>query len=445
MKRIVVLLLVLSGCGTLDPFAGLWRAGVARARITPAEPMWMSGYGGRSKPAEGTLHDLWLKALLLEDPQGKRSLILTADLVGIDKDLSDRVCSRLKVPRESVVIACSHTHTGPMVGRNLEAMFDLPEAERKKVAEYARQLEETFIAVSAAAESNLAPVFLSWGTGTARFAVNRRNNPEKEVPALLEKGALKGPVDYDVPVLQAHRMNGTIAAILFGYACHNTVLDFYQWSGDYAGFAQIELEKAHPGTLALFFMGCGADQNPLPRRKVELAADYGKRLADSVERALAGSMEPISGSLSSRMEFLSVPYADHPDPQAIEKRLADPKIPERRRAEILLEQKKARGSISAAYEGYPIQVWHLGNGPLFVTLGGEVVVDYSLRLKEELVPGRTWVAAYCNDVMAYIPSERVLKEGGYEGGGAMVYYGLPGPWAPGIEHQIVLHVKELAK
>ena len=444
MKRLV-LLVILAGCASGDLSSGSWKAGVARFKITPAEPMWMSGYGGRNKPAEGALHDLWIKALLLEDPAGARSLILTADLVGIDKDLSDRVCSRIKLPRESIVIACSHTHTGPMVGHNLEAMFDLPEVERNKIAAYAKLLEEAFVAAAIGAQRNLAPAALSWGNGTARFAVNRRNNKEAEVPKLIEQNALKGPVDYDVPVLKVARPDGSLAAVLFGYACHNTVLDFYQWSGDYAGFAQIEVEKAHPDATALFFMGCGADQNPLPRRKVELAAEYGKRLADSVDRALAGSMEPISGALSARMEFLSIPYAEHPDPQAFEKRLKDPKVSERRRAEILLEQKREKGSISSTYEGYPIQVWHLGNGPLVVTLGGEVVVDYSLRLKEELVPGRTWVAGYCNDVMAYIPSERVLKEGGYEGGGSMVYYGLPGAWAPGIEHQIVLHVKELAK
>jgi len=64
-----------------------------------------------------------------------------------------------------------------------------------------------------------------------------------------------------------------------------------------------------------------------------------------------------------------------------------------------------------------------------------VVVDYALRLKKEL--GAVWVAGYSNDVMAYIPSLKVLKEGGYEGGGAMVYYGLPAVWAPRVEEMIV--------
>ncbi len=72
----------------------------------------------------------------------------------------------------------------------------------------------------------------------------------------------------------------------------------------------------------------------------------------------------------------------------------------------------------------PVEVWR-GGALTGVFLGGEVTVDYALRIKRNLGSSRTWVTAYRSDVMAYIPSLRVLKEGGYEGGGAMVYYGRP--------------------
>src|SRR5450759_3419782 len=96
------------------------------------------------------------------------------------------------------------------------------------------------------------------------------------------------------------------------------------------------------------------------------------------------------------------------------------------RAKLLLKQIEEQGSLRQTYP-YPVQAWQLGTDLTWVALGGEVVVDYSLRLKRELGP--VWVAGYANDVMAYIPSLRVLKEGGYEGGGAMVYYGLPTVWS----------------
>ena len=85
------------------------------------------------------------------------------------------------------------------------------------------------------------------------------------------------------------------------------------------------------------------------------------------------------------------------------------------------------GSLMSTYP-YPIQAWRLGNEFTWILLGGEVVVDYSLRLKAELGPKKTWVSSYSNDVMAYIPSRRVLGEGGYEGGLARYPYGLPAAW-----------------
>lgn len=432
-----LLVLLLAGCATTAVDAPGWKAGTARIKITPPHPLWMSGYGSRTHPAEGTLQDLWVKALALEDPSGRRALILTADLVGIDAELAARVRARIPLPAESVMIACSHTHTGPMTSTNLECMFDLEEPERQKIAYYAIFLESALVGAAIEAMEALAAATLSWGNGACDVAVNRRNNPEKEVPDLRAAGALKGPVDHDVPVLQVKGAGGS--AILFGYACHNTVLDTYKWSGDYAGYAQAALEKAHPGTTALFFMGCGGDQNPLPRRRVELAEEYGRKLAEAVDRA---PLTPVRGGLSTRASTVNLPFAQVPDEAALRKSLQDKNVSQRERAKLLLRQMAQNGSIAAAYP-YPVQVWALGDLTI-AALGGEVVVDYSLRLKRELGP-RTWVAAYCNDVMAYIPSERVLKEGGYEGGGAMVYYGLPSPWAPGLEDAIVKRVKELAK
>src|SRR5207249_6993789 len=102
-----------------------------------------------------------------------------------------------------------------------------------------------------------------------------------------------------------------------------------------------------------------------------------------------------------------------------------------------------RGEALQTKINYPIQTWTFGDQLAMVFLPGEVVVDYSLRLKREFDRSRLWVNAYANDAPCYIPSERVLKEGGYEGGGAMVYYDLPGPFRPGLEDRIVAAVKGL--
>ena len=87
-----------------------------------------------------------------------------------------------------------------------------------------------------------------------------------------------------------------------------------------------------------------------------------------------------------------------------------------------------RGEALRTKIDYAIQTWAFGDVLAMVFLPGEVVVDYSLRLKRELDGLRLWINAYANDAPCYIPSERVLREGGYEGGGAMVYYDVPGPF-----------------
>jgi hypothetical protein len=235
-------------------------------------------------------------------------------------------------------------------------------------------------------------------------------------------------------VLAVRGIDRKLRAVAFGYACHATVLSFYEWCGDYPGFAQLALETRYPGVTALFFAGCGADQNPLPRRSVALAEAYGRRLAGAVHDVLEAPMNRVEPAFKSAYTRIDLPFGMVPTREKLleDTRNKDPYIAAR--AKILLEDFERTGSLKKTYP-YPVQTWQLGKDLTWVALGGEVVVDYSLRLKKEL--GRIWVSSYANDVMAYIPSLRVLKEGGYEGSTSMVYYGHPSAWGPRIEEMIV--------
>ena len=430
------------GCLLIVVSAGAeagWRAGVAVETITPEQPMWMSGYASRKHPAEGTLTDLWAKALVLEDASGQRCVAITLDLVGIDRKTSLEVRrqlgERLGFPLSRIALFTSHTHTGPVVGNNLRSMYVLDRAQQRLISEYSASLKEKIVACVERAVADIEPVRVQWGLGSAGFAVNRRNNREPDVPMLREQGALRGPVDHDVPVL-AVDADGELKCVLFGYACHATVLSFYEWSGDYPGFAQIELEDSHPGCVAMFWAGCGADQNPLPRRKVELARDYGRQLATAVDQVLSDEMAEVAGSLQATYAEIPLEFAEIPMQETLEGWLASDNVYQVGRAKRLMHEIAEQGRILTEYP-YPVQTWKLGNDVQWVILGGEVVVDFALRLKQEASGTPLWVAGYANDVMAYIPSERVLLEGGYEGGGAMLYYGLPSAWATGVEEKIV--------
>ncbi len=445
---IVALLALIAAPGLRagEPTPPVWKAGVAKVVITPGEFLWMSGYGARTKPAEGKVHELWAKALTLEAADGRRCLLITMDLVGIDRDLSKAVCveieKRYNLPRSAILLAVSHTHCGPVVGHNLQSMYFLDAVQRKQVDDYTADLRGKLVELAGAAIKDLRPARLAHGHGLATFATNRRNNKEPDVAKLRELGRLQGPVDHDVPVLSVRDPAGKVRAVVFGYACHATVLSFYQWCGDYPGFAQLELEKRYPGAVALFWAGCGGDQNPLPRRTVELARDYGRRLAEGVEAVLDAPMAPLAPALVTAYAEIDLPLADLPSRETLVKQAEGQDRYQASRAKLLLRQIEERGSLRQTYP-YPVQAWRLGDELTWVALGGEVVVDYALRLKREL--GGAWVTAYANDVMAYIPSLRVLKEGGYEGGGAMVYYGLPAVWAPSVEERIIATVHEQVK
>ena len=446
MKHLLSLALVLFAAPLFAAEPG-WKAGFAQVKITPDKPMWMSGYSSRTGPAEGTEIDLWAKAAAFQAADGHSFVLVTLDLVGIDRDTSQaigkKIMAKHQLPREALAISVSHTHCGPVVGKNLRSMYFFDDAQGKLVDAYTEALPGLILKAVDDAFAALEPMKLSWATGTSGFAVNRRENKEVDVPMIREKKLLKGPVDYDVPVLAAHDAKGKLKGIVFGYACHATVMSYMKWSGDYPGFAMLELEKAHPGAVAMFFAGCGADQNPLPRREVALAKNYGKQLADSVNAVLAKPMTPLASGFAASYREIDLPLKEVPTREELIKQslAADKYIAAR--AKILLKELDAGRDIPATYP-YPIQTWRLGTDLTLVVLGGEVVVDYSLRLKHDL-GGNLWVMAYANDVMAYIPSARVLKEGGYEGASSMIFYGLPSVWGDKVEDLIATEVSKQVK
>jgi hypothetical protein len=423
-----------------------WQAGAAAVVITPPQPMWMSGYASRDRPAQGKIHDLFVKAMAVRDPLGRTVMLLTCDLVGIDRATSQQICSRIQqrhqLSRDQVSIATSHTHSGPVVGTNLLSMYSLEPAQQQLVQQYTGLLSDWCVQAADQAIAALQPVQLHVSEGVAKFAVNRRNNREPDVPTLRAEGKLMGPVDHRVPVLSARAADGRLICVLFGYACHATVLSGMDWCGDWPGFAQLELQKDHPGTIALFWAGCGADQNPLPRRTVELAMEYGRQAAAAVDQALAGEQTLVQGSLSAAYREIDLALDVLPTREQVAGDLKSDNVYIARRARGLMRQYEERGSLAQTYP-YPIQVWSFGDAATLTFLGGEVVVDYSLRIQQELSRDRSWVAGYSNDVMAYIPSRRVLLEGGYEGESAMIYYGLPTKWSAEVEEHIIRETRAL--
>ena len=427
-----------------------WKAGAASAPITPDDFLWMAGYGGRTSPAQRKRTELFAKALALEDAEGNLGVIITLDLVGIDREFSTLVTDKLKesygLSRPQIAICTSHTHSGPVVGRNLGPLhyYALDSDQQKKIDDYAGFLLAKINTVTGYAIAALAPARIQAGSGKCTFAVNRRENAENDVPSLREKGLLKGPSDHDVPVLSVRGEDGDLRAVIFGYACHATVLNGPEWNGDYPGYAQAALEKNFPGAIAFFWAGCGGDQNPVPRRDLTLAEHYGNELAARVGDVLRATMPELSPELVTDYREIAAPLDTLPTLPQLKENATSHNRFEVARAKFLLRELEKKGALYGSYP-YPIGVWQLGKTIDFVFLGGEVVIDFAVRLKKERRGTSTWVAGYANDVMAYIPSRRVLDEGGYEGGESHVYYGLPSLWAPTIEEDIIEAVHTFGK
>lgn len=416
-----------------------WQAGVAKRVITPAESMWMAGYAARTKPAEGKEHDLYVKVLALQDAKGRRAVLLTSDLIGIPRGLAQTVRAavrkRHRLDDAAVMLTASHTHSGPVIADNLLDMYPMSADEAKKVPPYTRWLGIQIIAAIDEALKNLQPATLEAGIGNAGFAVNRRQKTDKSV---INGSNPTGPVDHRVPVLRVRSAKGEEIATVFGYACHNTTLSGLRWCGDYAGFAQAAIEAKQPGTLALFWTGCGADANPLPRGKLEQSRAYGNELAKAVRETRT---KELKGELTLRYAEVPLPYDTLPTKEQLAGQRVSKNLAERRRAERLLATWERDGKLPGTYEHYPVQVWQVGL-VTWIALGGEVVVDYALRLKKAVGPD-VWVTAYANDVMAYIPSKRVLSEGGYEADSSQIYYGQPARWSPRIEEIIHEQIEKL--
>ena len=423
-----------------------WKVGVAKVDITPTTPVWLAGYSGIREP-DGKLHELWAKALAFEAADGGRAVLIASDFQGVPASMSDRVFKRLEaehgLDRSRVMFAFSHNHCSPRLGDDLVDYYPVDAAQESLVIRYTDECVEKCVALVGKALAALAPATVRVGVSRAGFAVNRRDNKEAEVPGLLARGEpLKGATDHTVPVLTVTRPDGKLDAVLFGYACHPTVLSFKTNCGDYPGFAQLAIEKSHPGTTALFVNTCGADQNPLPRRTVQLCERYGLMLAAGVEEALRQPMQPVTPRLRTAFEMVQLDYESVADEAKLRECEGGQDQLKARWAKRMLA-KLAMGETFPTSYSYPLHAWRLGDQTLMIGTGGETVVDYALRFKRQWGPG-TWVLGYTDDMVSYIPSRRVWEEKGYEGGSSLYEYGRPAfRWAGSVEDTIAAGVQRL--
>jgi dienelactone hydrolase len=429
--RICVLVSVLGWCwptvGAVDP---PWRpVGAAAVDITPDYPIRLSGYGSRTNVNTGITQRLFAKALAMGSDADGVAVLVTVDNCAVPESMREAVLRRLhaktQVRTERFALASTHTHCAPMLLGVLPNLFaaDIPAEHVPAIERYTRELTDRIEEVVLAALARRKPARLSWGIGSVGFAANRRGYRLK-------------PIDHALPVLRVVGEDGTIRALFTSYACHCTTLAIDTIHGDWAGCAQEALEREFPGAVALVALGAGGDQNPTPRRTLELAVQYGESLAAEVKRLTREPLTPIAGLLDCRIRQIDLAYDTLPTRQEWQALAESPNGAVAYHARKNLARLD-RGERLPTHLPYLVQTWSFGTDLAMVFLAGEVVVDYSLRLKREFDAERLWVNAYANDVPCYLPSRRILGEGGYEGAGAMVYYDRPTRFAQDVEERIL--------
>ncbi|MDP2983489.1 MAG: neutral/alkaline non-lysosomal ceramidase N-terminal domain-containing protein [Candidatus Latescibacter sp.] len=433
------------------PAAAEWKAGVASAVTTPDAPVWMAGYGNRKEPSQGKISDIYVKALALQDPQGTRAVIVTADIVGYGEGFTAVIAAEVKkrfgIPREAILFNASHTHCGPEIRPEKERFINITPEYASKLEIYKSGLQKKFVQVISEAIKGLQPAQLSYSTGNpVPFAVSRRFPTDKGIvyrstPSSYYTG---GSRDDVVPVLKVADSNGAIRAILFGYACHPITLSVDYISGDYPGFAQQYIQEMYPGATALFVQGCSGELVPNARYQVEYAMGHGKALAEAVKKALAGNQKLIVGPLKCAYQEVTLDCQPVPDRKTLEENRKSSNLTLSRKSAFFLD-KIARGEKIQESVPCPLQVLHFGKELLFIGIGGETVVDYAVNLKSEFKnPNQpVWVAGYCNYVFGYLPTLKILKEGGYEGGDALLHTQFSGPFSEKVEDQVMGGIRKL--
>jgi hypothetical protein len=269
-----------------------WKAGAAKVNITPSYPVRLSGYGSRTTEHESVKVDIWAKAIALAWNDEPPAIILTVDNCGIPATLRTQVLAQLQaqgVTDDRLAVCSTHTHCAPMVNGTLRNMFgtDLPADHQGRVDRYTHDVREWMVKAARKAIAAMTPASVEFGIGEVTFAMNRRrpdptgvtNNPYPE-----------GPVDHSLPVLKITDANGDVRAIFTSYACHCTTLSWNSIHPDWAGIAQLRLQLAFPKAVALTAIGCGADQNPHPRREEDDVRRHGISLAEAVVDVLVAPM-----------------------------------------------------------------------------------------------------------------------------------------------------------
>lgn len=435
------------------------RFSYASETMTPEQPVFMHGFGHRSEKSVGVLDDLYVKVALLE--ANKRLLIITLDALGSDisfvNGVKDALKERFGLPHEDVLINFSHTHysvylTGEDASRRLRGLYSIAQsdwADRNDGLDYAEDVKlfhhirDIIVRLVDDCSRNMVEGELQVGSIQSDFAVSRRRPDGKG--GVEWKPYYEGEIDKELLVLKLTDTAGAVKGILYNYGCHPTgMTDYMKLSNDFVGHVSRTLEASFPGAFAMFLQGCGGELKPrmgadgdqfrlLSYEEItEAGQGLGREIADLLREGEFRTVEcKFRTALVEPLLYTEQTPASFYEPMA------------NNEASPPFYRSAARRTIAGIEDGtikdwlpHYIALWHLDADTRLVAMEGEVSTEYSLLIKRLLQPCTTLTLGYTNGVCSYIPTRKMIAEGGYETT-CNFFFNLRGNFVPEIEDIIV--------
>jgi dienelactone hydrolase len=438
----------LTTCSALDGrCAEPWQVGYAEADITPAAGEAMLAGFGRPRQVQGTLAPLRAQVLALQDASGRRALLFTADVLGFSRVSVEVLRRKIEkthgVEPSAICFAASHTHWGPAI--NYRTNFTIGGLN----VWYLARLEETLLKMADMAIKDLAPADVAYGSCDVRIGMCRRLPNERG--QFVWGTNSEGSYDEHTPVLRVTRGRSPKQLVLVGHACHPTSTGTVdKWSPDYPGAMRQKLESALDDCRALFVMGCGGDAKVVVRDEKTGKDDFaaspekseaaGIKLAEHVLDYLQKSrLASLDGKLETKLVSGALSLQAPRSREQIEAMALDgnPKTGSTWWARQSLAYPDERRQ-----QRYDVQAWKLGDLTL-VALEGEVCADWGPMTRALASTKHAMTIGYANEVPGYIPTARIIREGGYEGDTSHMAYFLPAPFEPKMEVELTALIEKV--
>lgn len=424
-------------------------AGIAVIDITPPTDYRMSGYFNE-RLSTGTLNPLHAKAIVLRQGRQHAALVF-CDIIGLSLDVSSRAreqaSKKTGIPVENILIAATHTHTGPLYFGALRKHFhDLAVArygsDPCEKVDYSSELVAKLVKVITQANAAIKPIRLDAGVAEQQgLSFNRRfymkDGSVRFNPGVLNPDIVRpaGPIDPEIGIVSFREVdNDRTAAALINFALHLDTVGGTKYAADYPFYLEQSLREKYDDEFVLLFgTGTCGDINHIDVTKKErLKTDYiGKTLAETVkaeEKNLRSITEPM---LAVKSRIVNVPLQRY-GPEKIAwareniKKVGTAELPFLKQVEaykILAIEMRRSETIQLE-----VQVFRLSRDVAVVGLPGEVFVDLGLAIKRASPFPITLVIELCQDAPGYIPTKKAFAEGSYEtvnsriapGGGEMM-------------------------